>query len=283
MKKTNFLLNTFLLSSLFFFYTNDSFAGNKSSDKYLQSKIEILEQRIKLLERERDLINAKLEEFSKNIKLTQQNYQQNSDDINFHGIRDSQDIQFHSDDVKVELNNISVNNVDSLNEINNSRIENAYLEKNEMNEEVKTELIMNHNELADLYNNAVEQIRLKNIENSKLMLKKIISVKMDENSDSDSKEIIANAHYLIGELSLKAKNYEQASSHFLSAYNIFSKNNSKNIQGANSLYQLARSLHMMDKREGACNSLKKIVTEFKKLPENLKNKIDIEVTNLHCQ
>jgi TolA-binding protein len=260
---------------LFCLGSNSLFAADKNLDKYLQSRIEILEQKIKLLQQEQELTNAKLEECSKNVSNYQNSYQQSTDDIKFHRVDENQngyEGKFSESKVKIEQDNIHVNNNYNNNEVHDS---------NTVHHQI--ELVMDHNALADMYNNAVEQIRLKNADESKSLLKKIVSVKIDENSDSDSKEIVANAHYLIGELSLKAKNYEQASSHFLSAYNFFSKNDNKNIQGANSLYQLAKSLHMMDKKDGACNSLKKIGVEFKKLPENLKNKIDIEVTNLHCK
>ena len=259
MKKSNFLFGFFLFN-LLFLKDNKLIAADKSSDGYLHSRVEILEQKIKLLQQEQELANSKLEEYAKNVNATpsdQQNYRQNSDDIKFHGSNED-DIKFIESNSKVE-------------------------EVKDDLQAVQIEKVIDHNDLADLYNNAVEQIRLKNAESSNLMLKKIIAVNIDDNSDGDSREIIANSHYLIGELSLKAKNYEQASNHFLSAYNLFVKNDNKNIQGANSLYQLAKSLHMMDKKEGACNSLKKIVVEFKKLPENLKNKIDIEATTLHCK
>ena len=271
MKKKNFK-TAVLFFGLFCLSKSDSFAANKNSEQYLQSRIEILEQKIKLLQREQDFTHAKLEEYVKNNNISHNANSQNSDDIRFHSENENQsnnnnDIKFNNSDVKIEQ-------VESNNNLANENQNNTI--------QAQTELVLDQGELVDLYNSAVEQVRLKDYELSSSMLKKITSVKVDESSDSDTKEIVANAHYLIGELSLKTKNYEQASSHFLSAYNFFVKNNSKNIQGANSLFQLAKSLHLMDKKDGACNSLKKINAEFTKLPDNLKNKIDIEVTNLHC-
>lgn len=231
-------------------------ADNRSSDRELQSRIEILEQKIRLLQKEQELANIRLENCNKN---SQDAYRAgNADDIKFHNS-------------EVDVNAVS----------NPKVMENNGNDINQLG--VKTELVVENEDLADLYNDAVEQIRLKNYENSSSMLKRIISVKIDEKSDKDTREIVANSHYLIGELSLKAKNYEQASNHFLSAYDQFTFNNKANIQGANSLYQLAKSLHMMDKKDGACNSLKKINAEFTKLPDNLKNKVDVEVMNLHCK
>ncbi len=241
----NFYKYCFILFVFFCLKDNQLFALDSKSEKELLSRIDILEQKIKLMQKEQELSSIKMEEYRK----MQSEYDAKNNDIKFHGAENG-DVQFN-------------NNIDS--------------------DIAKNNEIIPLSDLADLYNNAVEKIRLKDYEGSSEMLKKIISVKLDSNTDNDSREIIANSHYLIGEISLRFKNYQQASSHFLSAYNNFVSVNKNNIQGANSLFQLAKSLHFMEKKDGACNSLKKINLEFPKIPENLKNKIDIEATTLHCE
>jgi TolA-binding protein len=94
---------------------------------------------------------------------------------------------------------------------------------------------------------------------------------------------LANANYLLGELEFKKQQYNLASERFLVAYEKFVDIDKTNIRGADSLFQLSRSLEMMGKKDGACNSIKKIRRDFFKLPSSLEEKIDIESTKLNCQ
>jgi hypothetical protein len=136
--------------------------------------------------------------------------------------------------------------------------------------------------LKNLYNKSIEEIRVQNYDKSYGFLNTILTSKIAESNNREIREIIANSHYLIGEIYFKKNDYQNASSHLLQSYDIFHSIDEKNTQGANSLFQLAKSLKAMNKIESSCNTLKKIKHEFTKLSENLENKIDIESTQIKC-
>ena len=136
--------------------------------------------------------------------------------------------------------------------------------------------------LKNLYNKSIEEIRMQNYDKSSGFLNTILTSKTAQSNNREIKEIIANSHYLIGEIYFKKNDYQNASNHLLESYNIFHSIDANNTQGANSLFQLAKSLKAMNKIESSCNTLKKIKHEFIKLSENLQNKIDIESTQIKC-
>lgn len=137
-------------------------------------------------------------------------------------------------------------------------------------------------DIRNLYNKSIEEIRMQNYDKSSNFLNTILTSKNAKSNDRETQEIIANSNYLIGEIYFKKGDYQNASRHLLESYNIFHSIDKNNTQGANSLFQLAKSLKAMNKIESSCNTLKKIKHEFVKISENLQNKIDIESSQIKC-
>ena len=236
--------------------------SNKPGIEDLEEKILDLEKRVSLLERRlHNSINQKDE-------LTRYSDQSG---IEFNDNKGNIINQNKIFDDPSELSNNQTTKLDSLELTNQS----TTYQNSDFNLEEKIHL-------KDLYNKSIEEIRMQNYDKSSSFLKAILTSQTTQSNDREIKEIIANSHYLIGEIYFKKGDYQNASNHLLESYNVFYSIDVKNTQGANSLFQLAKSLKAMNKIESSCNTLKKIKHEFIKLSENLQNKIDIESAQIKC-
>ena len=160
---------------------------------------------------------------------------------------------------------------------------NPFLEPTDRKSEESKILSQNNDEeIQELYSLAVKDIRNQQYDSASENLTRIINEKKSEVKSLVARGIVADSYYLLGEIAFKNRNYEVASEMSLNSYNEFSKMNKSDVRSAYSLLQLSKSLSSMEKKEGACNSLRKIHQDFKSVPSALQEKIDIEITKLRC-
>lgn len=87
---------------------------------------------------------------------------------------------------------------------------------------------------------------------------------------------LPEAYYWIGEINFAKENYKEASIFYLNSY----KKNPKNNKSIESIFKLALALKNTDNPIGACHTLKSILTDFDSVPNNIRDKVNKELTSL---
>jgi tol-pal system protein YbgF len=88
-----------------------------------------------------------------------------------------------------------------------------------------------------------------------------------------------NAHYWLGEMMFKNKEYEMSAVEYLKAYQA----SSKGEKAADSILKLAQSLRKISKRQEACVALSKMKKEFPNASESLIKQRNEESKALKCE
>ncbi len=92
----------------------------------------------------------------------------------------------------------------------------------------------------------------------------------------NNNKLAGSAHYWLGEIYFLKKNYRDAALIFAEGYQKFPKS----VKAPDMLYKLSEALVFIEKKEDACNTLKKFAKEF---PENkLKIKAENKKKSLKC-
>jgi TolA-binding protein len=124
----------------------------------------------------------------------------------------------------------------------------------------------------------MERFRSNNLEESQVLLEKILNSKFDDSEKN--LEIKANSHFLMAEIFYKKPDFEKSASNFLKAYQVFSKINTNHIQAGNSLLRLGQTLYASGNKDAACKSFFKLNKDFKENP--LVEISENEISKLKC-
>jgi tol-pal system protein YbgF len=125
-----------------------------------------------------------------------------------------------------------------------------------------TKSILPAGTVKEQYTFAFNLLRQTNYDLAEIALKEFISAHSDD-------PLAGNARYWLGETYYVRKSFRKAAQIFFEAFT----KNSKGPKAADSLLKLGMSLAGFDKKEDACSTFSKVLSDFPKLSENLKNEL----------
>ncbi len=117
---------------------------------------------------------------------------------------------------------------------------------------------------------AFDLLRSRKFDQAKKSLKEFIS------NHSDN-QLAGSAHYWLGEIHMFKKDYREAALVFAEGYQKYPSS----IKAPESLYKLAEALSKIDKKNEACNTLKKFLKEY--INHKLVAKINSRILELKCE
>ena len=193
----------------------------------------------------------------------------------------------------------SQNNIIDQNEI---KIENYINTEEDIEENIEEDIIVNENSLGNIIINSEDlSDQKKEVKNeNKNFNKKLIKLSPEEEFQkafdmlrnqqfSDAKdalkkfidnhkenELSGSAHYWLGEVYLLKKEYREAALVLAEGYQKFPQS----IKAPDMLYKLSESLINIDKKNDACNTLKKLTEEFSQ--HKLSIKAENKIISLEC-
>ena len=188
-----------------------------------------------------------------------------------------------------ELNiKIDTHLIDKIKESETSEISSNEIKDNSVSENTLGTLIINSEDLSDStegnqpdnkildlspdeqFQIAFDLLRSQQFDQAKKALEEFI----DNNSEN---ELAGSSYYWLGEIHLLKKNYREAALVFAEGYQKYPSS----IKAPENLYKLAEALSKIDKKNEACNTLRKFLKEY--INHKLVVKINSKILELECE